>query len=82
MKRSAKRAPLRGADFLAGVLAEPLLMFGGSHEHVDPKTGLALYGPYCPPGLGKPALSSIIVGQSVPRRWWPMLGHGWMPAET
>ena len=57
-------------------------MFGGSHEHVDPKTGLALYGPYCPPGLGRPALSSIIVGQSVPRRWWPMLGHGWMPAET
>ena len=37
-------------------------MFGGSHEHVDPKTGLALYGPYCPPGLGRPALSSIIVG--------------------
>ena len=62
MKRSANRAPLRGADFLAGVLAEPLLAFGGSQEHVDPKTGLALYGPYCPPGLVRPTLSNMIVG--------------------
>jgi len=49
-------------EFLSGVIAEPTLLFGGNHEHIDPKTGLALYGPYCPPGLSRPALSSMIVG--------------------
>lgn len=49
-------------EFLSGVIAEPTLSFGGNHEHVDPKTGLALYGPYCSPGLTRPALSSMIVG--------------------
>ncbi len=29
-----------------GVLPEPHLVFGGGHRHIDPKTGLALYGPY------------------------------------
>jgi hypothetical protein len=62
MKRTASRAPQRGPDFLAGVLAEPLLAFGGSQEHVDPKTGLALYGPYCPPGLSRPTPSNMIIG--------------------
>src|ERR1700730_6859381 len=62
MKRTASKAPQRGPDFLAGVLADPLLAFGGSQEHVDPKTGLALYGPYCPPGLSRPTLSNMIIG--------------------
>jgi hypothetical protein len=62
MSRTASKAPQRGPDFLAGVLAEPLLAFGGSQEHVDAKTGLALYGPYCPPGLSRPTLSNMIIG--------------------
>jgi hypothetical protein len=62
MKPTANRGLRRGPDFLAGVLAEPLLAFGGSQEHVDPKTGLALYGPYCPPGLARPTLSNMIIG--------------------
>jgi hypothetical protein len=66
--RLANRRLQRGPDFLAGVLTEPLLAFGGSHEHVDPKTGLALYGPYCSPGLARPALSTIIVGAVGPAR--------------
>jgi hypothetical protein len=44
MKRTASRALQRGPDFLAGVLAEPQLAFGGSQEHVDPKTGLLCTG--------------------------------------
>jgi hypothetical protein len=39
MKPIASRALQRGPDFLAGVLAEPLLAFGGSQEHV-PRPGL------------------------------------------
>lgn len=63
MTRHPKRSPpTRAPEFLSGVIAEPLLLFGGNHEHVDPKTGLALYGPHCPPGLPRPALSSMIVG--------------------
>ncbi len=49
MKPTANRGLRRGPDFLAGVLAEPLLAFGGSQEHVDPKTGLALYDPIAHP---------------------------------
>src|ERR1043166_1401597 len=61
-RRNHSRQAQRGPDFLAGVLMEPLLSFGGSQEHVDPKTGLALYGPYCSSDLQRPSLSSIIVG--------------------
>lgn len=35
------------------------LMLGGCMP--VPKTGLALYGSYCPPGLARPTLSSMIV---------------------
>lgn len=49
-------------DFQSGMIAEPLLAFGGGHAHVDPKTGLALYGPYTISGQVRPSLSSIIVG--------------------
>ena len=33
-------------SFEAGIFDEPNLTFGGHHQHIDPKTGLALYGPY------------------------------------
>lgn len=52
----------RTPNFDCGVLPEPLLAFGGRHEHVDPKTGLALYGPYTQPNQPHPALRSITVG--------------------
>jgi hypothetical protein len=62
MARRPERRHQRGPDFLAGVLDEPLLSFGGAHEHVDPKVGLAIYGPYCQPDLPRPTLNSINVG--------------------
>lgn len=52
----------RSSSFEAGVLAEPLLSFGGQHAHIDPKTGLGLYGPYSLEGQSRPETSSIIVG--------------------
>ncbi len=57
-KSSIQRTP----NFDSGVVPEPLLAFGGRHEHVDPKTGLALYGPYTIAGQTRPSLSSFIVG--------------------
>jgi hypothetical protein len=55
---SAGRVP----NFDSGIISEPLLAFGQQHRHVDPKTGLALYGPYSPTGQPGPTLKSIIVG--------------------
>ncbi len=52
----------RSPNFDSGVLSEPLLAFGGRHEHVDPKIGLGLYGPYSLAGQSRPPLSSILVG--------------------
>jgi hypothetical protein len=52
----------RTPDFDSGVVSEPLLAFGGRHEHIDPKTGLALYGPYTIAGQTHLSLSSFIVG--------------------
>jgi len=52
----------RRPDFASGIVVEPLLAFGGRHEHVDPKTGLALYGPYTVGGQARPAPASVIVG--------------------
>jgi hypothetical protein len=49
-------------NFEAGVLDEPLLAFGGHHHHIDPKTGLALYGPYTVQEQEQPPLSTITVG--------------------
>lgn len=48
--------------FEAGILAEPRLAFGHRFEHVDPKTGLTLYGPYSLVGQHRPPLTTIIVG--------------------
>src|SRR5258708_13385369 len=53
---------LRNPNFDSGLISEPRIAFGGRHEHVDPKTGLALYGPYTLADQPRPSLSSIIVG--------------------
>src|SRR5947209_17922727 len=53
-----KRIP----NFDSGVIPEPLIAFGGQHAHVDPKTGLGLYGPYSLAGQREPVLTSVIVG--------------------
>lgn len=52
----------RSPNFESGIIPEPLLTFGGRHDHVDPKTGLGLYGPYTLAGQTRPSLTSIIVG--------------------
>nr|MDZ8063832.1 hypothetical protein [Nostoc sp. EkiNYC01] len=52
----------RSPHFESGMISEPLIMFGGRHEHIDPKVGLALYGPYSLVGQSRPSLTSIIVG--------------------
>lgn len=52
----------RPPSFDSGIIPEPLLAFGGQHHHVDPKTGLALYGPYSLKGQREPPLTSIKVG--------------------
>src|ERR1700689_28924 len=49
----------RTPNFDSGIISEPLLMFGGGHKHVDPKTGLALYGPYSLQGHTRGPLRSI-----------------------
>ena len=56
--RHVRRSP----NFDSGVFPEPLLAFGGQHTHVDPMTGLGLYGPYSLSGQKAPVLTSIIVG--------------------
>lgn len=54
--------PPRRPSFEAGVLSEPLILFGGQHVHLDPKTGLGLYGPYTLKGQVHPDLTTITVG--------------------
>lgn len=49
-------------SFESGVIAEPLLLFGGHRSHIDPKTGLSLYGPYTISDQERPPLTSITVG--------------------
>ncbi len=49
-------------SFEAGVIAEPLLLFGGHRSHIDPKTGLSLYGPYTVSDQERPPLTSITLG--------------------
>lgn len=53
---------VRVPNFESGLISEPLLAFGGQQRHVDPKTGLALYGPYSLVGQSGPTLKNIIVG--------------------
>lgn len=61
-EHSSRNKVDRSPSFDSGVIAEPLLAFGGQHKHVDPKTGLGLYGPYSLAGQKEPVLTSIIVG--------------------
>lgn len=61
-RRSAPHPMVRVPNFESGLISEPLLAFGGQQRHVDPKTGLALYGPYSLVGQSGPALKNIIVG--------------------
>ncbi|MCC6588152.1 MAG: hypothetical protein IT168_15780 [Bryobacterales bacterium] len=53
---------VRVPNFDSGMISEPMLAFGGKHFHVDPKTGLALYGPYSLAGHTGPTLSAIKIG--------------------
>ncbi len=79
-KPSLSRPTLaRSPAFEAGLLSEPHLWFGGRHAHVDPKTGLALYGPYTLTGQPRPSLSQIIIGVVGPA---PMLADAeqWLNA--
>lgn len=48
------------------MIPEPRILFGGRHEHVDPKTGLSLYGPYSALDQPRPPLASINVGMVGP----------------
>lgn len=61
-KRVAPSPMVRVPNFESGLISEPLLAFGGQQHHVDPKTGLALYGPYSLMGQTVPTLKNIIVG--------------------
>lgn len=49
----ARHAP----EFSAAFIEEPKLTFGGNHQTVDPKVGLALYGPI---DLSDPARRSVV----------------------
>src|ERR1043166_6629417 len=71
-RTSARRPP----SFESGIVMEPVLAFGGGKQHIDPKTGLALYGPYTVTGQPRPTLTSVIIGivgpaamVSVARQW-------------
>src|SRR5687768_10291205 len=61
-ERDHRPASSRPPSFESGVVAEPILAFGGGKQHIDPKTGLALYGPYTVTGQSRPTLTSIIAG--------------------
>lgn len=64
MTREAFSGPrtTRRPLFESGLIAEPLIAFGGQHNHIDPKVGLGLYGPYSLKGQSQPVLASITVG--------------------
>jgi hypothetical protein len=61
-RRSASKSGYVRPLFLAGLLDEPQLLFGGGSKHIDPKAGLAVYGPYSLVGQDSPSLGSITVG--------------------
>lgn len=61
-KRVSPSPIVRVPNFESGLISEPLLAFGGQQHHVDPKTGLALYGPYSLVGQTVPTLKNIIIG--------------------
>lgn len=57
-------------NFEAGVLDEPLLAFGGHHHHIDPKTGLALYGPYTVQEQERPPSRQLRSAPSAPETYF------------
>lgn len=71
--KSIKRPYRPPANFVSDILPEPFLVFGGAHNHVDPKTGMGLYGPYTLTGQNAPSLTHIVVG---------MIGTGNSVANT
>jgi hypothetical protein len=66
-------APERAFFFQGGVLEEPTIVFGRGQEHIDPKVGLSIFGPYCPSDQPRPLIQSINVG---------IVGPGNMVADT
>lgn len=62
LKGNKRISSQRTPNFDSGILAEPMLAFGGGHRHVDPKVGIGLYGPYTLAGQDQPSLSNIIIG--------------------
>lgn len=62
MTRQFRSHANRPPSFDSGIIEEPLLLFGGRKEHIDPKTGLSLFGPYSLTGQARPTLSSITLG--------------------
>lgn len=61
-RRHTGKPLVRVPNFESGLISEPLLSFGGQHMHVDPKTGLSLYGPYTLRGQSSPTPRSAVVG--------------------
>jgi len=51
--RTTTRAPNRPAPIEARYIPEPLLVFGGGGKHVDPKEGIARFGPYSASDVGR-----------------------------
>ncbi len=62
MEKRRKKKKYTGVKFESGLIKEPLINFGGNHVHIDPKTGLSIYGPYTPDGIEVPTLGNMIVG--------------------
>jgi hypothetical protein len=67
MQSRARRHPILKPPslvphFESRLITEPLLSFGGQHMHVDPKTGLSLYGLYSLIGQTAPTLKAAIIG--------------------
>lgn len=61
--RSKQRMDIKPSpSFDAEIISEPRIAFGGRHEHIDPKVGLSLYGPYTPSDQYQLSLTSLIIG--------------------
>jgi hypothetical protein len=61
-RRGSRDSEFVAPVFPSGVVSEPRLLFGGGHQHVDPKAGLGVYGPYSLVGQTSPSLTSITIG--------------------
>lgn len=61
------RLPDLPARFTAELLEEPQLVFGHGNRHIDPKTGLELFGPFTIGAGHDPMVSQLTVGLVAPR---------------